>query len=387
MKNNGSETSAYLDHNATTPLLPEVREAMLEAMGAFGNPSSPHREGRDARTLLETSRKRIARQLGVSAQELLFTSGGSESNNTAIRQILQHPEPRHLVTSSIEHPSVLEAVRDLKAHAGVQVHLLRVDEHGVVLAEELREVLSPDTRLVSVMAANNETGALQPVSDLAQLCRSQQILFHTDATQVLGKQALDLAPFDYATATAHKLGGPRGIGLLYIRQGTPLHPLLFGGKQERVRRAGTESVLLACGFAQAVEWYTTHQEALARKHQELSRELWSRLGRLPGFFRNSPPEKSGLPHVLNFGFEGLSAETLVIALDLEGVSISTGSACSSGALEASPVLLAQGRSREQAKASLRVSLGWNTTTSEVERLSNRLEHHVHRLYRKKQCRS
>ncbi len=377
----------YLDHNATTPLLPEARDALVEALSAFGNPSSPHQAGRTARTLLEDARKRIARRLEVSPQEVLFTSGGSESNNTVLQQVVLDSGARHLITSAVEHPSVLEPARALNQLPEVSATQLPVNEQGQVHPDALADQLRPETRLVSVMAANNETGARQPLAALSALCRSQGIGFHSDVTQALGKLPLDWNLLDYATAASHKLGGPKGIGLLYVRKQTPLHPLIWGGKQERVRRAGTESVALACGFATALEWFLDHQDALQQQFQEARQRVLPLVEALPGYFRNSPQDADCLPHTLNFGITGLSAETLLISLDLDGIGVSTGSACSSGALEASPVLLAQGRSREQARASLRVSWGWNTPPEALETFGQRLAHHVHRLLKKKPCRS
>ncbi len=377
----------YLDHNATTPLLPEARDAIVEALETFGNPSSPHQAGRAARTLLEGARKRIARRLGVSTQEVLFTSGGSESNNTVLQQVALGSGARHLITSAVEHPSVLEPAQAMNRLPEVAATQLPVNAQGQVPPEALADQLRPETRLVSVMAANNETGALQPLAALSEMCRSQQIGFHSDVTQALGKQALNWELLDYATAAAHKLGGPKGIGMLYVRKQTPLHPLIWGGKQERVRRAGTESVALACGFAVALEWFLDRQEALQAQFREARQRLLPQVEALPGYFRNSPPDTDCLAHTLNFGIEGVSAETLLISLDLDGIGVSTGSACSSGALEASPVLLAQGRTREQARSSLRVSWGWNTPPDALEALGTRLSHHVHRLLKKRPCHS
>lgn len=375
----------YLDHNATAPLLPEVWEAMQAvAPRCRGNPSSPHRAGREARAVLEDARRRIAKEAGVPAQSLCFTSGGSESNNAVLRQFAESEAPGHLVVSAVEHPSVLETARVLARRSNLSITELSVNAQGIVTPEALEAALRPETALVSVMSANNETGALQPLAELSELCQAHGVRFHTDATQVFGKLPVAWSGVDYATATSHKLGGPRGVGLLYVRPGTPLAPQITGGRQERVRRAGTENDWLAHGFAEAVAWHSAQREALQAHWTDLRKTLLGGLQELEGFFQNSPGDECCLTHTLNFGFRGLSGESLVIALDLDGLAVSTGSACSSGALEASPVLLAQGRSRAEAKASLRISFGAATSQADVTFLLERLRHHVRRLHTKHQ---
>ena len=374
----------YLDHNATSPLLPEVWEAMQAvAPRCQGNPSSPHRAGREARAVLEDARRRLAAEAGVPPQSLCFTSGGSESNNAVLRQFAESATPVHLVVSAIEHPSVLETARTLAQRSSLSITELPVNAQGIVEPESLAAALRPETALVSVMSANNETGALQPIAELAEICRERGVCFHTDATQVFGKRPVDWSGVAFATTSAHKLGGPRGIGLLYVRSGTSFVPQITGGRQERVRRAGTENDWLAHGFAEAVAWHAAHQKEMQERWASFRTKLLDGLQDLEGFFSNSPEAEFCLAHTVNFGFRGLSGESLVIALDLDGLAISTGSACSSGAMEASPVLLAQGRNRKQAKASLRISFGRSTSEAEVVLLLERLRHHVRRLHAKR----
>ena len=374
----------YLDHNATSPLLPEVWEAMQAvAPRCQGNPSSPHHAGREARAVLEDARRRIANAAGVPPQGLCFTSGGSESNNAVLRQFAESEKTLHLVVSAIEHPSVLETARTLAQRPNLSITELPVNGQGLVEPESLAAVLRPETALVSVMSANNETGALQPFAALAALCRTRGVPFHTDATQVFGKLPVDWSGVDFATATAHKLGGPRGIGLLYVRPGTSFVPQITGGRQERVRRAGTENDWLAHGFAEALAWHARHREQMQARWAGFRKLLLNGLQGLEGFFLNSPEAEFCLTHTINFGFRGLSGESLMIALDLDGLAVSTGSACSSGALEASPVLLAQGCNRKDAKASLRISFGNSTSEAEVVLLLERLRHHVRRLHSKR----
>ncbi|MGB1135350.1 MAG: cysteine desulfurase family protein, partial [bacterium] len=346
----------YLDYNATAPLLPEVWEAMQTIQAtSYGNPSSPHGPGRRARNRLEEARRQLASLLGVEYQELCFTSGGSESNNAILRQFLRADKPNHWILSPLEHPSLLETAQYLAEQGQATLDLLPVDRGGRVLPEALPELIRPETCLISVMGANNETGVIQPIAELQAIASEHGIPLHTDSVQLLGRAPLSWKELgvSYATATAHKLGGPRGIGLLYVREGAAFTPLITGGKQERVRRAGTESVALAVGFASALAWVLEQQPQLAERLQNFQQQVLERLQTVEGFFLNGDPEKL-LPNTLNVGFQGLSAETLLISLDLDGVAVSTGSACSSGALEPSPVLLAMGLTPTEARSCLRL---------------------------------
>ena len=347
---------------------------------AFANPSSPHWAGREARILLEESREKLAQALGTKPQEIFFTSGGSESNNAVLRQLLTTSAEKHLISSTIEHPSVLETCRILAEQKNIQFTELTVDSNGTIDAENLNEAIRQETALISLISANNETGKLQSIEELTKIAKQYQIPFHTDLTQAFGKIQLDLSKsrIDYATATAHKLGGPRGIGLLYVREGTPFQPLITGGKQERARRAGTETVKLAVGFANAVEWYLNNQYKLREQFLIFRKSVLDEIAKLDGIFINTDI-KNSLPHTLNFGCDGISAESLLISLDMDGIAVSTGSACSSGAMEASHVLLAMGLSHADAKSSIRVSWGWSTTQADIDHFCNRLTHHIVRL--------
>lgn len=377
-------SKTYLDHNATSPLLPEAAHVMNEvAQQAFANPSSPHWAGRDARILLEDARENLAHSLGAKPQEIFFTSGGSESNNAVIRQFLMKSGKQHLICSAVEHPSVLETCRILADHPNIRFTELAVDSSGRLDPENLCTSIHSETVLISVITANNETGNLQPIEELTEIAHEYEIPFHTDLVQAFGKIEVDLrkSGVDYATATAHKLGGPRGIGLLYVKQGTPFQSLISGGKQERVRRAGTENVVLAVGFAKAVQWYLENRSKLREQFFLFRKSILREIEKLEGIFINTDLDNS-LPHTLNFGCHGISAESLLISLDLDGIGVSTGSACSSGAMEASHVLLAMGLSRADAKSSLRVSWGWSTTATEIDFFCKRLTHHILRLQQK-----
>ena len=374
----------YLDYNATAPLLPKVWEAMQTVQAtSYGNPSSPHGPGRRARNRLEEARRKLASLLGVEYQELCFTSGGSESNNAILRQFLQADKPNHWILSPLEHPSLLETAQHLAEQKQASLDLLPVDQGGRVLPEALSELIRPETRLVSVMGANNETGVIQPIAELQAITGQHGIPLHTDSVQILGRIPISWQELgvNYATATAHKIGGPRGIGLLYVREGSTFTPLITGGKQERVRRAGTESVALAVGFASALAWVLEQQPQLSERLQSFQQQVLERLQTVEGFFLNGDPQFL-LPNTLNIGFQGLSAETLLISLDLDGVAVSTGSACSSGALEPSPVLLAMGLTPTAARSCLRLSWGWQTTQADIDALLERLPHHVQRLREK-----
>jgi cysteine desulfurase len=377
----------YLDYNATAPLLPAAHEAMQRVLAeAPGNPSSPHGFGQAARDALETARASLAPRLGYSRREWLFTGGGTESNNAALRWLADLPPPVHLITTPIEHPSVLRCAEWLETR-GVAVSTLPVGTDGAVLAERLPELLRAETRLVSVMAANNETGVLQPLERIGALVRearaagtAPRVLLHSDAVQAFGRVPLALAEWgvDAATVAAHKLGGPLGIGALALREHAGMPGFLLGGKQERGRRAGTESVFLAAGFAAAAEWVFARLPELAARLAGLRDRLEAHVRDLPGGFVNGAAAPR-VPNTTSLGFAGLSAQSLVVALDLDGIAVSTGSACSSGSLEPSHVLKAMGLPEERILGALRISLGWGTTEAEVDRCAERLRAQVQRL--------
>ena len=377
----------YLDYNATAPLHPAARERMLAALdGADGNPSSPHAFGQQARNLLEEARAGLAGLLGFRRREVLFTSGGSEGNNLLLRWPAALKGPRHVILTPIEHPSALQCALWLEGQ-GVAVDTLPVDARGVVDLEPLEDMLRPETVLISMMAANNETGAIQPVAELARRVRQAReqgalppVTIHCDAVQAFGRIPLELAGWgvDAVTVAAHKLGGPKGVGAVAVRENLDIPPLILGGRQERGLRAGTESVFLAQGFLAAAEWAIGHLDPLGTSIGALRERLVGQVRDIAGFFQNGP-EDSRLPNTANLGFAGVTAQSLLVALDLRGIAVSTGSACSSGAMEPSHVLTAMGLPSERIEASLRISLGYATTESEVNRCAQVMREEVTRL--------
>ena len=361
----------YLDHNATTPLRPEVLESMLPYFAEhYGNPSSLHAWGREAKAALETSRETIARALGSPDKDsIVFTGSGTEADNLAIKGVAYAYEGkgRHIITSSVEHHAVLNPCHHLEKR-GFLVTYLPVSSEGLLDLEELKRAIRKDTILVSLMHANNETGAVFPVEEASRLCRERGVLFHTDAIQSFTKLPLDVSsnPIDLVSISAHKLYGPKGVGALYIRRGIKLLPLLHGGHHERNRRAGTENLASIVGFARAVEL------SMAERQREGSRLMALRdslekglMERIPRVRRNGP-SKERLPHVTNLSFEFVEGEGLILSLDLVGVAVSSGSACTSGSLEPSHVLSSMGVPPEIAHGSLRFSLGRSTTSEDIE---------------------
>jgi cysteine desulfurase len=339
----------YLDHNATSPLRPAARAAMLAALEKGGNASSIHAEGRDAHALIESAREAIARQLGVIAPMVVFTSGGSEANNLAIKGA---PVER-LIIGATEHPSVIEAAKA----SGKPIEFAGVDCNGVIDLAKLAPLLATGPRaLVSVMLANNETGAINPVADVVAIARGHGAVVHCDAVQAFGKVPVNfgLLGVDLASISAHKLGGPQGVGALIIRDGLAMTPLVHGGGQELRRRGGTENIAAIAGFAAAVA--------------ERNKDIETLRGRLESELSDTiivSKEVARLPNTSCFAFPGLSAETALMALDLDGIAVSSGSACSSGKVAKSHVLEAMGVAPEIASGAVRVSLGWNTTEDDI----------------------
>lgn len=378
--------AVYLDYNATAPLHPAARQRMLAAMDACcGNPSSPHAFGQAARDVLETARARLAELLGFTRRELLFTSGGTEGNNMLLRwPALEDGHGNgHVITSPIEHPSVLRSCEWLRSR-GVKVDYLPVAADGVVEVDAVSDLIRPDTSVVSLMAANNETGVIQPLRALVERVRGAQgerrIPVHSDSVQAFGRIALQARDWgvDAVTVAAHKLGGPQGIGAVAVREGLPVPSLILGGRQERGHRAGTESVFLAEGFLAAAEWAMEHLAPMAERIGALRNRLIDHLSPTEGFFLNGAGAPR-LPNTANLGFEGISAQSLLVAMDLRGVAISTGSACSSGAIEPSHVLRAMGVPEPRLSASLRISLGYATTGEEIDRCAEVMLAEVNRL--------
>ncbi|HEX6037220.1 cysteine desulfurase family protein [Longimicrobium sp.] len=361
----------YLDHAATTPPRPEVQAAMLRVLGErWGNPSSVHRWGRDARATLDDARARLAAVIGASPAEIVFTRGGTEADNLAVRGRARAEGARAVAVSAIEHKAVL-ATADALAAEGVPVRAIVVDGDGLVEVDALTEIARSDRpAVVSVMWANNETGAIQPVERIAALCADAGVAFHTDAVQALGKVPvrMDAIPATLAAFSAHKLGGPRGTGALFVRRGTKLYPLLHGGGQERGLRSGTEDVAGAVGLALAAELAESEREAEMARLATLRDRLQTGLcARVPGLRVNAAGAPR-LPTILNVSAPGADAEMLLMALDREGVAVSSGSACSSGAVEPSHVLTAMGLPAEVAGPSVRFSLARETTAEDIDRV-------------------
>jgi cysteine desulfurase len=374
---------AYFDFNATTPVrAPVVEEIFACLAGKPGNPSSVHQFGQHAAKLRERARERLATAAGCEPDRIIFTSGGTEADNLALRGIAQS-RPKgglHLVTSKAEHEAVLHTAVDLQ-HRGWEVTTLQVDSDGRVDPDEVRAALRSDTALVSLMAANNETGVLLDLERVGAICRERGVSFHTDAVQFFGKIPFpfDQLPIDLASISSHKIGGPKGVGALLVRPGIELHPMITGGSQERKIRPGTENLPGIVGFGKAAELAA---EALGRESERI-RALRDRLengirSEFPAVIVNGEGARR-LPNTCNVSFPGIDGHDLLVALDLEGFAVSTGAACHAGAAEPSHVILAMGRSREEASGSIRFSLGWETTDDQVERLLTVLPQLVRRM--------
>jgi cysteine desulfurase len=372
----------YLDHNATTPVEPAVLDAMLPYFSAdFGNAASIHTTGQRARSAVETAREQVAVLLGARPQEIIFTSGGTESDNHAVFGIVRNAPgaTKHIVTTQIEHEAVLNACQALEvaavsgardegaAHGKIEVTYLPVDSNGLVDPEAVRDAIRPQTALITVMHANNELGTVQPLEEIGRIAAQNDIFFHTDAVQSAGKIPLDVNALgvDLLAISGHKFYAPKGIGALYIRGGTRLRQLLYGGHHQRGFRPGTENVPGIVGLGKAAELarlsLAEDAQRVSALRDELQRQL---LGRIPHAHANASGAPR-TPNTTNITFPGIEGEALIIALDLKGLACSTGAACSSGAVEPSHVLTAIGLSAEDARASIRFSLGRHTTQQEI----------------------
>jgi cysteine desulfurase len=374
----------YFDHNATTPVAPVVADEMTRVLrDEFGNPSSIHFFGQRAKGILDDARSAVAALINGDPSEVVFTSGGTEADNFAIRGVADALEPtgrRHLIATSIEHEAVLNTFKAL-ARRGWTTTLLRVDHSGIVTPAALEEALTDKTALVSVMHANNEIGTIQPIADLARIAHARGALFHSDAVQSVAKIPVDVRTLgvDLLSLSAHKFNGPKGAGALWIKRGTRVAAILTGGKHERNRRAGTENVSAIAGLgaaaAQAVAKMRTEGARLAALRDRLENEI---LASIAGTTVNGD-RRQRVPNTTNISFDGIEAESLLIALDLEGVAVSTGSACSSGTLEPSHVLRAMGLPTHRTQNSIRLSLGAGNTDEEVDYLLAKLPKVVDKL--------
>jgi cysteine desulfurase len=380
----------YFDHNATTPLHPEVKAAITEALDSYGNPSSLHAEGRAARRKVEAARETVARFINASPDEITFVGSGSEGNNTILSSLTSACggcscdggacPPRALVTTAIEHPCILEASKCLRER-GVEVHFAGVDEYGKVSPETLGGMITERTGLVSVMMANNEIGTIQDIAAIARVAHAAGALFHTDAVQAVGKVPVDVQALgvDFLTLSGHKIYGPKGIGAIYVRRGSFFCPLIRGGHQERGRRAGTENTIGIVALGKAVEMRAREMADEAVRLTALREELRAGISaRLPDVRFNGHPVDS-LPGTLNVTFDGVEGEAILLYLDLEGIAVSTGSACASGSLDPSHVILATGAPVECAHGAIRLSMGRDTTGEDVAYLLDRLPPVIERL--------
>lgn len=373
----------YLDNNATTPIHPEVKSAILPFLDEkFGNPSSIHWAGRDVRKAVEDAREKVAELINADPKEIIFTGSGTEANNTAIKGIaFQHWDKKgHIITSSVEHPSVLNTCKYLEKK-GFEVTYLPVDEYGMIDPDDLRKAIRKDTILVSIMLANNEIGNIYPIQELAKIAKENNIPFHCDAVQAAGKIEVDVKKLgvDMLTISAHKIYAPKGVGALYIRKGLRIDPLITGGHQERNLRSGTENVIGIVGFGKACEIAKREMNEVAERVKRLRDKLERGiLERIPDVKVNGHPEKR-LPTTLNVSFLYVEGESILLYLDMEGIAASSGSACTSGTLDPSHVLLAMGIPHEVAHGSVRFSLGRETTEEDIDRVLEVLPPIIERL--------
>jgi cysteine desulfurase len=375
----------YLDYNATTPMAPEVFEAMRPYLERYhGNPSSIHAAGRETRAAIDDARDRLARLVGGRPHEIIFTGGGTEANNLALFGLARKHSThgKHLITAATEHHAVLHTLEWLAKREGFQVEVLPVEKNGQLDPDRVRAALRPDTSLVSVMTANNETGVRHPTEEIASLCRERDVLFHTDAIQSFGKEPLPRfaeSPFDAVSLAAHKFYGPKGVGALWIRSGVSLDRLTHGGSHEGDRRPGTENIAGITGMVRAAELALDRVEGESQRLLPLREMLWNGVrSAFPNAIRHGVPEQC-LPNTLNVSFPGMDGEALLISLDLEGVAASSGSACMVGSIQPSHVLLAMGVPEEIAQATVRFSMGHETTQQEVEETGSRLKKIAERL--------
>ncbi|SEM73098.1 cysteine desulfurase family protein [Lihuaxuella thermophila] len=362
----------YLDHAATTPIRPEVREAMLPYLGeSFGNPSSIHQFGRTVRMAMDRAREQVAGGLNAEPGQIIFTSGGTEADNLALMGVAtaySEQGKKHIITSRIEHHAILDTCRFME-RMGFEVTYIPVDRTGLVDVEALKKAIRSTTALISVMYGNNEVGTLQPIEEIGQIARERGVLFHTDAVQAFGMEEIDVKklPVDLLSVSSHKINGPKGAGALYVSKNVKLVPRAFGGSQERRRRAGTENVPGIVGFGKAAEIAAAKRTEHRKQMLELRETLIGELAReRVNFVINGHPKRF-LPHILNVSFPGTETETMLMNLDLEGVACASGSACTSGTLEVSHVLEAMDLSDELTRSAIRFSFGWGNTLEEMRR--------------------
>ncbi len=374
----------YLDHAATSPVHPQVVEAMVPYMTTyFGNPSSIHSFGRETRRALDEARETIAKTIGAKANEIIFTSGGTEADNLAIIGVAManRERGRHIITTSVEHHAVLNTCKYLQKQ-GFDVTYLPVDEHGIISIEQLKSALRDDTVLVSIMFGNNETGVLQPIHDIVQLLHDHDVYFHTDAVQAYGLVPIDVHELgiDLLSVSSHKINGPKGVGFLYVREGVRLTPHIYGGEQEKKRRAGTENVPGIVGLQKAAELAQQMMSEKRALYEQFQRIMLTTFEREGIHYAVNGHETNRLPHVLNVAFFGTNVEALLVNLDLAGIAASSGSACTAGSIDPSHVLVAMyGNESERIRSSVRFSFGYGNTLEQVERAAYDIAKIVKRL--------
>jgi len=367
----GKMRQIYLDHNATTPVRKEVLDAMMPYFSEeYGNASSVYSMGQKARQKIDESRELIGSALGTEAADIIFTSGGTESNNFAIKGVAMANlnKGRHVITSNIEHPAVLEPCGFIEKELGFDVTYLHVDKYGVVDLDELKDSIRKDTILISIMFANNETGTIQPIKEIAKIAAGNKIYFHTDAVQVLGKLPIDVEELgvDLCSFSGHKVYGPKGTGAMYLRKGVKIIPFQHGGHHERNKRAGTENVPGIVGFGKAVEIADRDMKKNDAHLKKLTKKMWEGLSKeLKEIYLNGHPENR-LSSTLNISFRYIEGESMVLNFDMKGIYASTGSACTSGSLEPSHVLTAMGVPPDMAQGSVRFSFGYENTEEDVD---------------------
>jgi cysteine desulfurase len=379
----------YLDYNATTPLCDKAREVMLPYLDRhFGNPSSVHAAGRETRAAIDNARDKLAALLHAKPNEIIFTSGGTESCNLAVLGLARCPMSNggHVISNKAEHHAVLNALEHLEKNEGFEVTWLDVSRDGIVDLDQLAASIRPETRLVSIMAANNETGVIQPIRKISEICRSNGVLLHSDMVQSFGKIDIDPAGaglVDAASFAAHKFYGPKGAGFLFLRSGLSIQPIMFGGAHENERRPGTENVAAIAGMAAAAEFTLTNRQAEQDRQLPLRDDLWNRIAQNVPEAKQNSELAPRLANTLNVSLLGLDSEMLLIALDLKGVCASSGSACMVGSVVASHVLLAMGLPIERARSAVRFSLGRHTTAEEIDAAGKAVAEIVERLNKRK----
>ncbi|WP_088815302.1 MULTISPECIES: cysteine desulfurase family protein [Listeria] len=383
------ENKIYLDHAATSPVHPEVVQAMLGVLtNDYGNPSSVHYAGRSARKTLDESRAKIANQIGASEREIIFTSGGTESDNTAVigTALASKERGKHIITSQIEHHAVLKSCVYLES-LGFSVTYLPVGEDGLVRVADVQAALREDTILVTIMYGNNEMGAIQPIEEIAELLKEHQAVFHTDAVQAFGLVPIDVSALgvDLLSASAHKINGPRGVGFLYVKQGTVVEFPFHGGEQERARRSGTENLAGIAGFAKASELMAANRTEKVAEYEEFKSTMVEIFSQNELAFEVNGSAGTSLPHILSVRFHGVQVEQLLMNLDMAGVAVSSGSACTAGTVDPSHVLVAIfGENHPGVTETVRISFGLGNTYEEVVLAASKITDVVNRLAKRKE---